>query len=277
MTVFKHSFSVVLLLFTFAFCGYAQEYELKSYQVHLVQNNNDSAVCYATIKNQETDEVFESDAKGIIHISGIVGDTLIFNCIGYESQTWLIPGIWSKMEEAISLRVEPKVYAIGQVDVVRKYTYAQFVHAFRRGFKIEETEQDKVNSQISSWGTEIENAIALGIAEGNYSRQTGFGIYSSAGRPDKITLQRKEVERLRDVADKSTALNRFISRTNIQSLTGYKDTCLDSFMVFFNVHYPVDYTMKPYELLSVVTDAYKDFNELYADRDWYVCDTLLVE
>ncbi len=277
MTYFKFFFTVVFIFFIFNYGGCAQSYKPQTYRVFLVQNDKGSTVSYATIKNQKTNNVFESDENGVIQIEGTVGDTLNFHCIGYENQTWIIPGIWNNMEENISLKVEPKVYAIGQVNVVRKYTYAQFIHAFRRGFEIEETVQDKINKKMTSFGAELQNAIAMGIAEGNYSRQTGFGIYSSAGRPDKITLARKEVKRLRNIADKSTELNHFISRTNIQSLTGYKNACLDSFMVFFNINYPVDYTMKPYELLSVVTDAYKDFNELYAERDWYVCDSLLVQ
>ncbi len=127
------NFSFLLSIFFLEFTPYinAQNPETKTYKVSLVQKNDTIAVPYAIIKNLNTKEIFQSDDHGVIFIKGLVGNSINFHCLGFEDQSFRISGVWENMSDGISLGIESKIYSLDQVDIVRDYTYAQFVHAFR--------------------------------------------------------------------------------------------------------------------------------------------------
>ncbi len=72
------------LFIVFNFATNAQNQEIKTYKVSLVQKYDTICVPYATIINMQTQEVFESDDHGVILIKGAIGDTIKFHCLGFE-------------------------------------------------------------------------------------------------------------------------------------------------------------------------------------------------
>lgn len=180
------------------------------------------------------------------------------------------------MQDEIYLGVETKIYSLKQVDIVRESTYAQFVHAFRNMPWIE-TDQDKVRESLGDMGTQIAEAIAWGKTEATYRQNTGLGIHSSFGRTDIITRERQEVARLKHIEYESREFYHYTSRENLKLFTGYDGVCLDSFIVFFNSKYDVNYKTKIPDLLATISDAYKDFKDLYQDAEWYAFDSVQVE
>lgn len=241
----------------------------KTYSGRLLIDKSDSPVPFGAIKNLSTGNVSITDDKGLFSIEGVVGDTLKFHSLGYEDREWIIPGIWNKMSDEIVLNVNTAIYSLQEVEVVRYYSYAHFKQAFK-DLRVPKTEAELAKEMVSSWN--FKDEIAWGQAEkkynaGNFGVSIGFNV-------NPVAKQRKEIQRLEKKYDDEYKLNTFRSRDNISYLTGYKGTCLDSFMVYLNSTCILDYKMKEFELLTIIDGAQKKFVEKYENSDWFICDSI---
>ncbi|GAF01875.1 hypothetical protein [Saccharicrinis fermentans] len=262
---------VISIFFTTISVSIAQKSELRLFGAHLNEDPSKEAVQFGAVKNIKTGEVTLSNEEGYFEIYGSVGDTLRFHSLGYRDTTWIIPGIWFAMEEDIQLKVQPNIYSLSEVNVVRYYSYAHFKQAFK-DLKLEKTEKEKAKEKVDTWQKSFADAIAWGKSDAKVASGT-FGVSLSMGTKDKVVAQRKEVDRLLDIQDKSKRFNYFVSRDNIARLTDYKGTCLDSFMVFLNTSYHLHYQMQEYELLSSILRASANFKDLKGEEDWFVLPT----
>ncbi len=239
-----------------------QSFEKERYKGY-VRDNKNGNIQYGAIQNTKTGEVTLTDFDGSFSISGTVGDTLQFRCMGYENQKWIIPGIWNTMEDSIILKANTSIYALQEINVIRYYSYAHFKQAFK-DLKVEETKADKAAKMIESLNFEDD------IKEALLEKRVSVGYFAlSTGRPDKITRQREEVRKLEEIAVASQDFNKVVSRSNIKYLTGYQGTCLDSFMVFLNSQYHLDYTMKEYDVLATIMTASQNFTSLKGEEAWF--------
>lgn len=261
----KH-ITTVIILFLMANISFAQNTEKKRFGAYLIQEPTEEAVQFGAVKNIKTGEVTLSDTEGFFAISGSVGDTLRFHSLGYRDTTWVIPNIWYVMDQKIQLKVHTNVYALSEVEVVRYYSYAHFKQAFK-DLRLPEDEKEKAKQKISSWA--FDDATAWGKSDAVAARGT-FGVGISFGGKDKVAMQRKDVEKLEDIQHKSQRFNYFTSRENIMGLTHYKGTCLDSFMVFLNTGYNLNYQMPEYDLLASILNAASNFKELKGNEEWFL-------
>ncbi|SMO84347.1 hypothetical protein SAMN06265379_10979 [Saccharicrinis carchari] len=265
----KHLYitSAILLILTPKF-SFSQPLQSKRFGIYILQNSIEEAVQFGAVKNIKTGEVSLTDEEGFFAISGLVGDTLKFHSLGYRDTSWVIPGIWFAMDQKIELKVEPNVYDLPEVDVVRYYSYAHFKQAFK-DLRIPKTEKDIAREVFSSWDPLFKEAAAQGridaMAQGG---SVGLGI--GIGGKDKLRLQREAVDKLEEVQDKSQRFNYLVSRANIKHLTEYKGTCLDSFMVFLNTGYNLHYQMEEYDLLSAIINASAHFKALKGNEEWFL-------
>ncbi len=131
---------------------------------------------------------------------------------------------------------------------------------------------------MSSWGNQIQEQIAWGNAVTKAKQLQGrtdilcileYGINRISKRIDE--------KRLKNVTPDNKDFDHYTSREYLMYFTGYNDTCLDSFIVFFNSKYNVNNKMKSYDLLATISDAYKGFKDLYQDTEWYACDSIQVQ
>ena len=265
------SILIIVSFFTTMSVSLAQKSEVRLFGAHLHEGASKEAVQFGAIKNIRTGEVTLSNETGYFEINGSVGDTLHFHSLGYRDTTWVIPGIWFTMEQAIQLKVQANIYALSEVNVVRYYSYAHFKQAFK-DLKLEKTEREKAKEKIDTWQNNMVDAIAWGKSDAKLASGT-FGVSLSMGTKDKIVTQRKEVDRLLDIQDKSKRFNYFVSRDNISRLTDYKGTCLDSFMVFLNTSYHLHYQMQEYELLSSILKASANYRDLKGEEEWFILPT----
>ncbi len=239
-----------------------QTFEKMRYKGYIRDGKNKS-VQYAAIQNIKTGEVTLTDLDGSFSISGTVGDTLKFRSMGYKSTQWIIPGIWNTMEDSIILKANTNIYALDEINVVRYYSYAHFKQAFK-DLRIEKTEAEEAKELVDSW--DFTDEIKEALLE---KRITDGSLAISVGGLDKITRDRKEVKRLEEVALASEDFKALISRNNVKELTGYSGTCLDSFMVFLNTNYYMNYTMKEYDVLATILYASEDFLTLKGQEEWF--------
>ncbi|WP_075603417.1 hypothetical protein [Saccharicrinis aurantiacus] len=260
----KKVYLIISLLAIFAISK-AQEFEKMRFSGYVGEQFKNKAVQYGAIKNVQTGEVALSDFDGAFSISGTVGDTLKFRCMGYKATEWVIPGIWTTMDDTIKLKVNTNIYALDEIEVVRYYSYAHFKQAFK-DLRIEETEADKVKEMVNNW--DFSEAIAMGKANAKMNQGT-FGLTLSTGGKDKVAQKREEIKQLERLADESAEFIKLTSRKNVKSLTGYDGTCLDSFMVYLNSNYKMEYTMPQYDLLATIVAAADNFEFTKGDAPWY--------
>ncbi|MGQ1787344.1 MULTISPECIES: hypothetical protein [unclassified Saccharicrinis] len=263
----KYFISIIALLLIVS-VSFSQDREEKTFGVYLNESNSKDAVQYGAVKNIKTGEVTLSDDEGYFEISGTVGDTLRFHSLGYKDATWVVPGIWFSMEGTIELKVHPNIYSLGEVEVVRYYSYAHFKQAFK-DLKLEKTDTEKAKEKIDAWQDSFAEAVAWGKSDAKAANGT-FGVGISLGGKDKVVEQRNLVHRLEDIQYKSKRFNYFVSRENIMHLTDYQGTCLDSFMVFLNTGYNLDYQMPEYDLLASILRASTDFKNLKGNEEWFL-------
>ncbi len=256
----------ILFILLLPIISYAQQNEIGLFTGSLIEMDSDKGVGYAAIKNIKTGEVFLTNEKGIFTIRGAVGDTLKFHSLGYIDTTWVVPGVWFSMQEEVSLRVQTSFYALEEVEVLRFYSYAHFKQAFK-DLKLPPDENQKVKDMVQGW--DFSEAVAMGKAERKFKEGT-FGVSLSVGGKTDIDKQHDEVKRLERIGEERARFNYLTSRENIASLTGYKGTCLDSFMVFINANYQLDYNMAEYDLLASVLRANEDFFSLKGDEFWFL-------
>ncbi|MCW3805243.1 hypothetical protein [Plebeiibacterium marinum] len=231
----------------------------------LLNHKSENPVEYAALKNMSTGEVVLTNELGLFEINGSVGDTIRFHSLGYKDTTWIIPSIWMAMEEDLTLEVETSVYSIAEVEVLRFYSYAHFKQAFK-DLKLPKDENEEVKMMVASWN--FEEAIAWGKAE-KKAKEGAFGASLSSGRLSKEDAQKALVKKLERVYDDSYHFREVTGRENLASLTGYQGVCLDSFIVFLNSNYSINYKMTDLTLITSIMDAYKDFKELKNDQEWY--------
>ena len=248
--------------------SYSQENEVKRFSGYINEEFSKSAVQFGAIKNMHTGEVTLTDGEGFFNISGSVGDTLRFHSLGYRDSTWIIPGVWYAMDDVVELKVQPNIYSLNEVEVVRYYSYAHFKQAFKN-LELEKTEKEVAKERIEAWQNDIAEAIAWGKSDKKAASGT-FGVSFGTGGTDKITKKRKELKRLEEINYKSTRFNYFVSRDNIKRLTEYEGVCLDSFMVFINTQYNLTYQMPEYELLASILRASTDFKNQKGSEDWFL-------
>ncbi len=261
---------LVVAIFLFSFCSslFSQslEGETHIFSGVLKETKSQKAIEYGAIKNMNSGEVILSDHTGSFQIEGSVGDTLRFHSMGYVDTTWIVPTIWTTMDEELTLDVPTNVFAITEIEVLRFYSYAHFKQAFK-DLELPKDENEEIKEMIRGWN--FEEAIAWGKSDRKAAQGT-FGLtISPKGGKSKIERQKEVVKRLERIDLESSRFNYFTSRDNLANLTGYKGTCLDSFMVFLNSNYSIDYKMPEYELLSSILDAYGDFKELKFGEEWY--------
>ncbi len=259
---------VSILLFSLCFSSFSQvlEDEIFTFNGVVKEAKTQKPIEFGAIKNMSTGEVILSDNTGSFEINGSVGDTLRFHSMGYVDTTWVVPTIWTTMEDQLTLVVPTNTYAITEVEVLRFYSYAHFRQAFK-DLELPKDENAEVKEMVSSW--DFEEAIAWGKADKKFNQGTfGAGISIGSGKT-RFDKQKEEVKRLEKIELESAKFNYFTSRENLADLTGYKGTCLDSFMVFLNSNYSIHYKMPEYELLSSILGAYEDFNELKSQEEWY--------
>ncbi len=248
--------------------SYSQEKNSKKIHGYLNLQPSDEVVQFGAIKNQKTGEVTLTDGEGFFSISGCIGDTLRFHSLGFKDTTWVISGIWHQLDVPVKLNVETNVYSLTEVEVVRYYSYAHFKQAFK-DLRVAKTEKDLAKEMVNSWDEEFKVAAEWGTADAKAAQGT-FGLSLSSGGRDPIALQREEVKRLEKMADDSKRFDYFMSRENIMHLTGYKGTCLDSFMVFLNTGYNLHYQMQEYNLVSKILTASKDFKDQKENEEWFL-------
>lgn len=261
----RRRINILIIFLAWIFITNAQEFEKQRFQGFITEYNKDSAIQYGAIKNTKTGEVALSDLEGSFSISGTVGDTLKFRCMGYKATEWVIPGIWTTMEDTIQLKVNANVYALEEVEVVRYYSYAHFKQAFK-DLKLEKTDAEKAKENAISW--DFQEAIAQGVADAKFGYGT-FGVSIAINKSDKITEQRRAIAKLEKVADASAEFKSLTSADNVRSLTGYDGTCLDSFMVYLNSNYKLDYKMPQYDVLATIVAAADNFDFTKGDAPWY--------
>ncbi|MCW3785079.1 hypothetical protein [Plebeiibacterium sediminum] len=265
-------FLVSILLFSLCVSAFSQALNEEVYTFNGVvkEANTQKPIEFGAIKNMSTGEVILSDITGAFQIDGSVGDTLRFHSMGYVDTTWVVPTIWTTMEDQLALEVSTNVYAITEVEVLRFYSYAHFRQAFK-DLELPKDENEEVKEMVSSWN--FEEAIAWGKADKKFNQGTfGAGISLGSGKT-RIDKQKDEVKKLEKIELESAKFNHITSRENLADLTGYKGICLDSFMVFLNSNYSIHYKMPEYELLSSILGAYEDFKELKSQEDWYSVDS----
>ncbi|TLX77729.1 carboxypeptidase-like regulatory domain-containing protein [Labilibacter sediminis] len=243
----------------------AQDFESKLFSGQIQEQKSGKSIEYGAIKNINTGETVLTDEDGYFEISGTAGDSLRFHSLGFEDNNWIIPGIWYTMQQEILLNVNKRFYALDEVEVIRYYSYAHFKQAFK-DLKLPEDEKQKVKEKINSWT--FEDAIAWGKSDRKAAEGT-FGLSFSTGRKDKVVQQREAVHKLEEIQEKSTRFNYFTSRDNLAYLTGYKGVCLDSFMVFLNTQYSINYKMPELELLTAIMMASDDFKILKGAQEWF--------
>ena len=263
----KH-ITITFLLLLIANFSFAQNIETKRFGAYLIQEPSEEAVQFGAVKNMKTGEVTLSDTEGFFAISGSVGDTLRFHSLGYRDTTWVIPNVWYVMEQKIQLKVLTNVFALGEVEVVRYYSYAHFKQAFK-DLRVPKTEEDLAKEVFGSWDALFKEAVAQGQIDA-MMQGGSFGVGIGIGGKDKVVMQRKEVEKLEEIQHKSQRFNYFISRENVMELTQYKGTCLDSFMVFLNTGYNLNYQMPEYDLLASILNAASNFKALKGNEEWFL-------
>lgn len=259
-------FILVIFLFLTVSVSSAQNTEVKRFGAYLIQESAEEVVQFGAVKNIKTGEVALTDTEGFFTISGSVGDTLRFHSLGYRDTTWVIPGIWYTNNQKLELKVKSNVYALSEVEVVRYYSYAHFKQAFK-DLRVPKTKEDIAKEMAAGWN--FDEAIAWGKSDAVAARGT-FGIGIGIGGIDKVVMQRKKVEKLEEIQHKSQRFNYFTSRENVMQLTQYKGTCLDSFMVFLNTGYNLNYQMLEYDLLASILSAASNFKELKGDEEWFL-------
>ncbi len=259
-------FSVLLLSISLGLFSQALDHDIHIFKGIIKESKSRKPIEYGAIKNISTGEVILSDNLGEFKIEGTVGDTLRFHSMGYVDTTWIVPTIWTTMAEDLVLEVPTNIYSITEVEVLRFYSYAHFRQAFK-DLELPKDKNEEIKKIISSW--DFDEAIAWGKADRKFS-QGNFGVsLSTGGGKTKIDKQKEEVKRLEKISRESERFNYLTSRENLADLTGYKGTCLDSFMVFLNSNYTIDYKMNDYTLLTSIIGAFNDFKELKSNEDWY--------
>lgn len=268
------TFFIIILALGFFYTSNAQEFKYRRFKGYLNEQPSGSGIEFGALKNITTGETILTDEDGYFEISGTVGDTIRFHSLGYNDNIWVIPGIWYSMKEEIELNVHKRFYSLDEVEVVRYYSYAHFKQAFK-DLKLPEDENQKVKEMVSNW--EFDDAIAWGKADRKAEEGT-FGLSFSGGGKDKVVKQREAVKRLEEIQDQSQQFNYYTSPENINYLTGYQGTCLDSFMVFLNSKYSIDYKMPEYDLLAMILRASDDFKLLKGEEVWFqVSDSTFVQ
>jgi len=258
--------SVLLLSISFGLFAQVLDHEVHTFTGVINETKSQKPIEYGAIKNLKTGEVILTDYLGKFEIEGTVGDTLRFHSMGYVDTTWVVPTVWTTMKQDLVLEVPTNIYAITEVEVLRFYSYAHFRQAFK-DLKLPKDENEEIKARVSSWN--FEEAIAWGKADRKFE-QGNFGVSLNAGGgKSKTERQKEEVKRLEKISIQSERFNALTSRENLADLTGYNGTCLDSFMVFLNSNYSIDYKMTDYTLLTSIMEAYKDFKELKSDAIWY--------
>ncbi len=258
----------LILLLGISSCLFSQVLDqgLHIFKGIVQETKSQKAIEYGAIKNISTGEVILTNRLGVFEIEGSIGDTLRFHSMGYVDTTWVVPTIWTAMKEDLVLDVPANIYSITEVEVLRFYSYAHFRQAFK-DLELPKDQNEEIKAMVSSWN--FKEAIALGKAERKFDQGTfGLSIGTGSGKTCE-DRKKEEVKRLEKVSLESDRFNYLTSRKNLADLTGYKGTCLDSFMVFLNSNYSINYKMNDYNLLTSIMGAYEDFKELKNDKDWY--------
>lgn len=250
----------------FVSISFAQNTSAKRFGVYLIQEPKEEVVQFGAIKNETSGEIALSDTEGFFNISGSVGDTLRFHSLGFRDTSWVIPGVWYEMLMPIQLKVQTNIYVLDEVEVVRYYSYAHFKQAFK-DLRLPKTAEDIAKEAFMSWDALFKKAVAQGKMDA-FAEGGSFGI--SIGGKDKIVTQREAVEKLEEIQHKSQRYNYFTSRQHIMELTQYKGTCLDSFMVFLNTGYNLNYQMNEYDLLASIQSAATNFKALKGNEEWFL-------
>ncbi len=259
-------FSVLLLVFSVSLFSQVIDNELHTFRGIVKETKSQKPIEYGAIKNISTGEVILTDQVGEFQIEGSIGDTLRFHSMGYVDTTWVVPTIWTTMNDDLVLDVPTNIYAITEVEVLRFYSYAHFRQAFK-DLELPKDKNEEIKAMISSW--DFKEAIAWGKADRKFA-QGNFGVsLGTGGGKSKDEKKKEEVKRLEKISLESDRFNYLTSRENLADLTGYKGTSLDSFMVFLNSNYTINYKMNDYNLLTSIMGAYKDFKELKNDKEWY--------
>ena len=82
---------ILCLLFLLSFCGYSQAQNPIQFSGLVVSGDSLSTVPYANILIQNKQLGTISNFNGFFSFVAEAGDTLVFSCIGYQKETFIIP------------------------------------------------------------------------------------------------------------------------------------------------------------------------------------------
>nr|WP_321407234.1 hypothetical protein [uncultured Carboxylicivirga sp.] len=206
----------------------------------------DNPVPFAFVANSKTGIGKETNEKGIFRMDIESTDTLLFRCMGFEDNNWVLADL-DISNDTLVLNVTPKAYALDEIKVFHFRSYASF-RSMVANMPMMET-----GEYILPFKIDIKEALAFQKAEkGDFSFSLNFGGKSQ-------THDQKYYNHVLAEEQRFSLYNKVTSRDNIQAFTQLEGASLDSFIVFLRTKHNIDPKLSEYDMMVEVSKAYDNF------------------
>lgn len=121
---------ILCLLFVLSFGSYSQAQNPIQFSGLVVSGDSLSAVPYANILIQNKQLGTISNFNGFFSFVAEAGDTLVFSCVGYQKETFIIPNDYDAKSLVHIQHLKIDAIDLAEIEVTPWSNYEQFKYAF---------------------------------------------------------------------------------------------------------------------------------------------------
>ena len=226
----------------------------------VIDESSKLTVPLVNIFNESKRRKDNTDEEGYFQIKADIGDTLVFSAVGYFSLLIFVDTLL--IEDAV-IKLEPRIYEIGEATVKSLKKYSQFKQDVIN-LKLPRTPLDSINDELSK----TLKQVAL---KADYDRKvkeifardkgTLFAIGSSI--PSKTDKDKKALKKVVTAEKQQNIINLKYNYELVEKLTNLHDDEVTTFMLFCNFTNEFLLNATEYEIAKSIIEKFEEYKKTH--------------
>lgn len=229
-----------------------------SIEGNIIDNSTKQKISFAHILNESKRNGAICNDDGGFRMAVDIGDTLIFSALGYLGKVLVVND--SMFQTALTINLIPRVYEIGQVNIMGFRSYEDFKQKFI-ALELPKTQTDMLRDQLYSLSLEAAKQAEYEKSVEKALSNDGATLASVPilSKEDKQRLHLKEILKQED---RQRVIDKKFNREIVAKLTELKDDELTEFLVFCNFSEQYLFEANQYDILETVLKKLELFKNM---------------
>jgi hypothetical protein len=226
----------------------------------IIDSETHKPVSYCYIHNESKRKNCVADLSSICQFSASVGDTLVFQAIGYLGRTYIIK---NSDTLPIIITMDAFVYEIEKITINIPQNYA----ALKQGILEYNPNENRLMPELPQYNPYIRPILL----DTNIINDNEFRIFHPVSgfyyKYSKIEKSKRKVRDLQEQELRQNSVDEKYSRELVTRITGFQGEELINFLGYCNFSFNYLYTSTPLEIVESIHQKYTEYLKCCYDKN----------